>query len=99
MKSFIIYVFMMLLTWACILFFIFSCISCKTIEYKYIKVPYTTPPAKYYPTTNELKTIHEVLMEYRGAIMKISEWENREWINNTNYRIKGNTNDDAHSYN
>lgn len=94
MKSFIVYIFMMLLTWACILFVTLSCISCKSIEVRYIKVPYTTPPEKYYPTTNELKAIHEVLMEYRAAIMKISEWENREWINNTNYRIKGNMSND-----
>ena len=62
---------------------IFSCAP----KVKYIKVQYTTPPAHYYPTTNELTTIHELLFEYRNAIMKISEWEDREFLNNTNYRI------------
>lgn len=60
-------------------------ISCAP-KVKYIKVPYTTPPAKYYPSTNELKTMHDVLLEYRSAIMKISEWEDRELINNPGYK-------------
>lgn len=57
-----------------------SIVSCAP-KIKYIKVPLTTPPERYYPATNGMETMHEILLEYRGAIMKISEWEDFAVVN------------------
>lgn len=81
----------MILTFLLYLYVLLSILSCSPTV-KYIKVPYTTPPALYYPTklpTNA--TMRDMLFEYRNALMKISEWEDREFINNSNY-YSGNTN-------
>ena len=53
-------------------FFMISC--CST---KYITIPLTSPPDIYNPGI--VYTEKDIIMEYKRALMKISEWQN--WYN------------------
>lgn len=53
-------------------FFVISC--CST---KYITVPLTAPPNIYNPGI--VYTEKDIIIEYKRALMKISEWQN--WYN------------------
>lgn len=55
-------------------------LSSPTITTKYIRIPMSTPPDIYIvPISNSVTTMKDFLLEYRRAIMKISEWE--DWYN------------------
>ena len=80
MKQVILYILSVILIFLLFLVCSMSIVSCAP-KIKYIKVPLTTPPERYYPSTNGMETMHEILLEYRGAIMKISEWEDWAAVN------------------
>ena len=80
MKQVILYILSVILIFLLFLVCAMTTISCAP-KVKYIKVPLTTPPERYYPATNGMETMHEILLEYRGAIMKISEWEDWAGVN------------------
>lgn len=80
MKQIFLYILSVILIFVLFLVCTMTTISCAP-KIKYIKVPLTTPPERYYPSTNGMETMHEILLEYRGAIMKISEWEDWGHIN------------------
>lgn len=80
MKQVILYILSVILIFLLFLVCTMTTISCAP-KVKYIKIPLTTPPERYYPATNGMETMHEILLEYRGAIMKISEWEDFALVN------------------
>ena len=80
MRQFILYILAVILLFLLFLVCSMSVVSCAP-KIKYIKVPLTATPDRYYPATNGMETMHEILIEYRGAIMKISEWEDWAQVN------------------
>lgn len=66
-----------------IIFIAIIIIGCQTKE-RYIKVPLSTPPEKYYIPKIEDK--RDLIKAYQEATMRISEWQLWYNINNrTNY--------------
>lgn len=91
MKQVILYILSVILIFLLFLVCTMTTISCAP-KVKYIKVPLTTPPERYYPSTNGMETMHEILLEYRGAIMKISEWEDFAIVNKLYSNYSANSN-------